>query len=74
MPKRILVLRKSLTRELIMPEYNVYLIKKTAKLVIIDADNVPDAEQKAWELLSKETFENDAIDDWDRYVYCEGEK
>ena len=56
-----------------MPKYKCYLIKKIAKEIYVDADDVADAESKAWDLLLKENFENPTDLDWDRYVYCDGD-
>ena len=56
-----------------MPKYEVYLIKKDARLVIIDADSFANAEQSGYDLLANEQFQNDTIADWDRYVYVDKE-
>ena len=56
-----------------MPSYEVYLIKKDARLVIIEADDFIHAEQLGYDLLADEQFQNDTIADWDRYVYVDGE-
>lgn len=56
-----------------MHKYEVYLIKKDARLVIIDADSFAHAEQLGYELLANEQFQNDTIADWDRYVYVDKE-
>jgi hypothetical protein len=59
--------------ELKMPSYEVYLIKKDARLMIIDADSFTHAEQLGYDFLANEQFENDTIADWDRYVYVDRE-
>ena len=56
-----------------MPSYEVYLIKKDARLMIIDADSFTHAEQLGYDLLANEQFQNDTIADWDRYVYVDKE-
>jgi hypothetical protein len=56
-----------------MPKYEVYLIKKDARRVVIDADSYAHAEELGYDLLANEQFQNDTIADWDRYVYVDQE-
>ena len=56
-----------------MPLYDVFLIKKVAVLKVIEAENYSEAEEKGYEFLESETFEDPSDPNWDRYVYVSGE-
>lgn len=52
-----------------MPKFDVYLIKKVAVLKVIEAENHTEAEEKGYDLLYVETFENPTDSHWDSYVW-----
>ena len=54
-----------------MPLYDVYLIKKVAVLKVIGADHHTEAEEKGYDLLANETFEDPSDPNWDSYVYVD---